>query len=423
MKTKISILLCAVLSLASPGLYAATHIVLPGESIQAAITSASPGDQIIIKGGTYAGENITIDKNLDIRREQNASVSITGGIAFTGLSQLQSFAHFSVTGNLTVTNSKVYLYDCNATGNLTATGSEWTMQECNMTGNVSSTSSTSKFMRSYLTGNFTHDTNTTDCTVFQSTIRQKLTTRAQRSWIGYNTIRYMKVEQGHAEIVGNVIHGRSGQLLGLQITGANTFANVRNNEIFNGNWNNGGGTKSNTVVGIWVTSPANATIVNNYIHDWKNSGSYHTANNCYLGIHVASPAGEVQILGNRITNCTGGHYSSGGAFRAKSIVAPFQGVTSMYNWLGNGSAGGVVGVNNVSDGSVVDLGPPEPRFNDHDGSRNDIGQTGGHAYDLNGTTANRPVILSAELAPLTIQQGVTGTVKIKTRAAVSTPRQ
>ena len=89
-------------------------------------------------------------------------------------------------------------------------------------------------MRSYLTGNFTHDTNTTDCTVFQSTIRQKLTTRAQRSWIGYNTIRYMKVEQGHAEIVGNVIHGRSGQLLGLQITGANTFANIRNNEIFNG---------------------------------------------------------------------------------------------------------------------------------------------------------------------------------------------
>ena len=51
MKAKISILLCAVLSLASPGLYAATHTVLPGESIQAAITSASPGDQIIIKGG------------------------------------------------------------------------------------------------------------------------------------------------------------------------------------------------------------------------------------------------------------------------------------------------------------------------------------------------------------------------------------
>ena len=95
----------------------------------------------------------------------------------------------------------------------------------------------------------------------------------------------------------------------------------------------------------------------------------------------------------------------------------------MYNWLGNGSAGGVVGVNNVSDGSVVDLGPPEPRFNDHDGSRNDIGKNGGHAYDSNGTTASRPVILSAQLAPMTIQKGVIGTVKIKTRAVVSTPRQ
>jgi hypothetical protein len=423
MKTKISILLCAVLSLASPGLYAATHVVLPGESIQAAITSASPGDQIIIKGGTYVGENITINKNLDIRREQNASVSITGGITFTGLSQLQSFAHFSVTGNLMVTNSKVYLYDCNATGSLTTTGSEWTLQECNIGGNVSSTSSTSKFMRSYLTGSFTHDTNTTDCTVFQSTIREKLTTKAQRSWIGYNTIRYMRVDKGHAEIAGNVIDGRGGKLIGLQITGANTFANVRNNEIFNGARSDTS-THTNTVVGIWISTPANATtIVNNYIHDWKNSGGYHWANDSYLGIRVVGPAGEVKILGNKIANCTGGDASNSGTQRAKSIYAPFEGVTMMYNWFNNGKTGGVLGQHNISTGTGVDLGPPEPRFNDHDGSRNDIGKNGGHAYDSNGTTASRPVILSAELAPLTIQQGVTGTVKIKTRAAVSTPRQ
>ena len=424
MKTKISILLCAVLSLASPGLYAATHVVLPGENIQAAITSASPGDQIIIKGGTYVGENITINKNLDIRREQNASVIITGAVTFTGLSQLQSFAHFNVTGDLTVTNSKVYLYDCNATGNLTTTNSEWTLQECNVTGNITSTGSTSKFMRSYLTGNFTHDTNTTDCTVFQSTIREKLTTQAQRSWIGYNTIRYVKVDTGHAEIIGNVIDGRVGNLVGLKLIGANTTANIRNNEIFNGNWSSTG-SKTNTVVGIWVSSPANATIVNNYIHDWKNTqSSYYGANDCYIGIHVVSPAGDVHILGNKIADCYGTNDSaSSGYHHSKSIVAPSQGVTSMYNWLGNGSAGGVAGAHNISTGDGVDLGPPEPRFNDHDGSRNDIGKNGGHAYDSNGTTASRPVILSAELAPLTIQQGVTGTVKIKTRAAVSTPRQ
>ena len=109
MKHRISIMLLSALVLASPGLYAATHTVLPGESIQAAITSASPGDQIIIKAGTYSGENVTIDKNLDIRREANATVNITGSITFSGLTQLQSFAHFSVTGNLTITNSRVYL--------------------------------------------------------------------------------------------------------------------------------------------------------------------------------------------------------------------------------------------------------------------------------------------------------------------------
>jgi len=416
MKTKISILLCAVLSLASPGLYAATHIVLPGESIQAAITSASPGDQIIIKGGIYTGENPTIDKNLDIRREQNATVNIAGNVTFSGLTQLQSFAHFNVTGNLTVTNSKVYLYDCNATGNLTSTGSEWTLQECNVTGNITSTGSTSKFMRSYLTGNFTHDTNTTDCTVFQSTIREKLTTQAQRSWIGYNTIRYILVSTGHAEIIGNVIDGRVGNLIGLKLIGANTTANIRNNEIFNGQKSMNSTT--NTLVGVWVADSIDAAIVNNYIHDWSGPHSYNGSTNSFLGIYVQDPAGEVTVLGNKIEDCLRISTNQGG-----TIQAPSDGVIFMHNWYNNALSGGIVGLLNVTSGDGVDLGPPEPRFNDHDGSRNDIGKNGGHAYDSNGTTASRPVILSAQLAPMTIQKGVIGTVKIKTRAVVSTPRQ
>ena len=105
------------------------------------------------------------------------------------------------------------------------------------------------------------------------------------------------------------------------------------------------------------------------------------------------------------------------------VQAPSDGVIFMHNWYNNALSGGIVGFANVTSGDGVDLGPPEPRFNDHDGSRNDIGKNGGHAYDSNGTTASRPVILSAQLAPMTIQQGVIGTVKIKTRAAVSTPRQ
>ena len=45
----------AVLLLADPGAApAATHVVNPGESIQAAVDAARPGDTILVKAGVYA---------------------------------------------------------------------------------------------------------------------------------------------------------------------------------------------------------------------------------------------------------------------------------------------------------------------------------------------------------------------------------
>lgn len=76
-----------------------------------------------------------------------------------------------------------------------------------------------------------------------------------------------------------------------------------------------------------------------------------------------------------------------------------------------------------ADSPLIDAGPEEPQFNDHDGSRNDIGMFGGHAYDPAGTTSVNPVVLSGAQNIVRMNVGDSTPIVIKARAAVSTPNQ
>ena len=86
-------MLLSALALVSPRVFAVTTTVLPGESIQAAIDAATAGDLLIITGGTYVG-SITIDKNLDFRREAGATVHVTGNVTLSGITGAFTFANF-----------------------------------------------------------------------------------------------------------------------------------------------------------------------------------------------------------------------------------------------------------------------------------------------------------------------------------------
>jgi hypothetical protein len=475
MKSKISILLCAVLTLASPGLYAATLVVLPGQSIQATITSASPGDQIIIKGGTYV-ESITIDKNLDFRREAGSVVHINGNVTLSGITGAFTFAHFKIGsdnnklltvtnctdvymedvnatggGGLSVTNSKVrgkhcwfsttgnitgatefYFYDCSFGGDVSFTSSNWTMQECSITGNLNSNTSDTIFLGSNVTGYLYHNqTDDTNCTIFQSTIGQRLLTKAKRSWIGYNSIRYMAIQGGalEAEIVGNNINLTDGGARCIEIDATNISVHIRNNVMRN-TWtgNNEGGSYGTTgKCGVWIWKCQKALICNNEFNHLHGPG-----------ILLRSDfGGSATVTGNLFF-----------VVKSNMISAPFENVIFSHNfresrsnqsgagWTGGGVVNGEGNVYGDStlpissrdlDWSTIpntlqDKGSPDPEFKDHDGTRQDIGIKGGHHFDTNGTTSSIPVVLSGNLTPIRIQKGVTGTVNLNSRAVVSTPK-
>jgi len=155
-----------------------------------------------------------------------------------------------------------------------------------------------------------------------------------------------------------------------------------------------------------------------------------------MGIYVQSTGGTV-IQGNIIWNCYNSTNNTNNNSDA-SVRAPSENVLMTHNNLRTRAvAGGVSGPDNLdldpqfldanqtlaAGSPCIDAGPPEVEFKDHNATRNDMGVYGGHLYDPDGKTASRPVVLSGKLAPMRIQKGVTGTVIIRSRAAVSTPKQ
>jgi hypothetical protein len=63
----------------------------------------------------------------------------------------------------------------------------------------------------------------------------------------------------------------------------------------------------------------------------------------------------------------------------------------------------------------IDKGPPDPQYNDRDGSRNDIGMFGGHNFIPDGRTTNKPIVLGLDVAPIAVPTG--GTVTIESTGA------
>jgi hypothetical protein len=168
-----------------------------------------------------------------------------------------------------------------------------------------------------------------------------------------------------------------------------------------------------------------ARINNNFFRDTNRQG------HC---IHIpTAPAEGAEIKGNAF-------WRDSGSWRKHAVNAPSGGEV-IHNYFHSTNAdhtvtGGIANFDNVMGGDpkfdtsdwslnagsvLLNAGPAEPEYNDHDGSRNDVGLLGGHAYDPAGKTSVNPVVLSGDQSIFRLNLGESTPLVIKARAAVATP--
>ena len=300
-----------------------TLIVAPGETIQAAINAASPGDTVMVNPGTYT-EDLTL----------RSDVSVAG--AGFNATTLRGTGTKSVVTAVNVTNSQFQGFT------ITRSGTSSSHAGVDIRGgNV-------LFSNNRITGNQNGaQIYTASSSIFRNNIVEK-NGYSDGTFVKYGII----VLHSTPLIANNVVVSNTG--VGIYIGwDDSTGTQVINNTVV-----------GNTDSGIWCYSEANATIKNN-IFARNTTG-------------ISASHGSVPFISfNNLWDNFWQNYDS----QSSGIAAPGLGDISadpLFNPLSSPPFA-------LLEGSPsIDAGDPSSIYNDSDGSRNDMGAFGGPTGMLPG---------------------------------------
>ena len=268
----------------------------------------------------------------------------------------------------------------------------------------------------------------------------RITSAVSDARISYAKANYLSLSNravvNACELDGSTQHFQNvglGFEIGIDVHGNNTQATIRNSRIWNYNAHASSATEK--FIGIRLRDNSSSTIHNNLVYDCYDSHGHGTEINCGMGIFVKSPA-VATIVGNAIWGCyvreggtgTGNRLigSDGSAYVRNNFFwkKPVDRVSSAF--VSSGLLTGNLTENNESAlvfqdiaagnfqpssaSRLINAGPEGTEYNDRDGSRNDIGMFGGHDYIPNGRNSTKPVVISLEL-PIAVPRNGTATIK------------
>ena len=440
MKTTLYFILCSLL-LGTSMTHGINRFVAQGESIQSAIDASSSGDVIYVSSGVYAEQLLVAGKAIEIHGQGQTSPRAQSLEVrnLSGTFRISKFRFNDLPSNQIIIKDcpEVFITDLNGI-DLNATRSNLQMKNCQFSESLLIQHGTLKLLKSTITKNVevsqsTNQSGTpTQCIILQSTIGEKLTSLASTATISYNLVRHGYFE-GKLSIIGNEFNGRGNfREIGIDLNGTSTEAFISNNLIRNF-YANSSGNLDQKCIGIRVNGGAKVIIVNNIVRSCYDSNTNGTSSNVGMGIFVTPSASSgSSIMGNIIYECYDRTYSKSGGHR---LVRAPQHVNLSYNNLYYNTythadlvAGGVMNLEplnsdpkftadyNLQPSSpCINKGPPDPRYNDRDGSRNDIGMFGGHNFIPDGKTTDKPIVLGLDVAPIAVPVG--GSVTIESTGA------
>ncbi|MDB4446656.1 hypothetical protein OAG21_04615 [Akkermansiaceae bacterium] len=396
---KLRILKTCFAILATGSLAAETLVVFSGESIQAKIDEAADGDIIAIFGGTYFPD-LTINKRVRLVEVKGQEVKLAGSISFTDVENCPPFQGFEVgpTKGITVSNcSGLVLADLTVPS-------------------ITQNSGSISLSKVTITGDFNTGDDAAETLAFRTTVIGDCNWKSKRAWFGYGKARSFNFSGSDAKVifVGSEIDGlRRNRSTGFTISGTNNSLLVCNSIIR--------GTISSFSYNIRIQGGGHsARIFNNYlkrefsdyanIQDDSANGKIVIANNIFSNTDnplVRAPSG-VEISNNHSVNSL--NAIVGGAVAVNTTTGDPVLVDSDPYKLGEGSP-------------LIDAGTQDPRYHDRDGTRNNIGPSGGSWYDPQGWTTEKPVVISFDLLPDQVLEGVNDSVTIDNIKAAASPAQ
>jgi hypothetical protein len=360
--------------------HGAVHNVVSGQDLQSVIDSASSGDQIRLLSATYGDIEIS-----------------TKDLSFKSTGATPAFL-----GNVKITGSNVEFIRVGAS----------TLEADDLPNHPG------------------------ELILSQGTFNS-LDINCSKSTLLYCEIEHLVIAK-QGLVVGCHLDGKMDGGIGIDIHGSDTIVTVRNSRI-HGYSKVQSEETIETLIGIRVHLGAKAFIENNLIYNCYEGSSAGKETDCGMGIFI-KPNSEASILGNVLWHCyiIYSHDSNRMATRGDSLIYAPLGTILRHNVLWKSSSevdrikGTVTGNENLnadpkftdlangdftlaSDSLCINAGPPDPQYNDRDGSRNDIGMFGGHNFIPDGRTTNKPIVLGLDIAPIAVPTG--GTVTIESTGA------